>query len=317
MTAVGKFVVAAALLAVLAWNVEWGEAAGLVGRLSWWTLAVTLAGMVCELSLSVWKWSRALNMHGLDFPYGYLFRSACAGYFFNNFLPTSVGGDAYRVYRTLPADGYRSRAVSAVLVDRVSGFGALLTLGALGAGWMLRDSAIAQVYLALYLWAGSAAFGLLLALRCGWFRSLANRLRALKAFDAVLHNMEHLKRSPTAWLAQIALSFAFQLTSVAIVYWLFAQTGPPVPFAACALIAAAAGMAAVLPVSINGIGLMEGSFVLTAVALGAGYDEALLVAVVRRLMIAFVSLLCGLVYLAEGKPIMPGAAAPPRGASGG
>jgi uncharacterized protein (TIRG00374 family) len=272
MNTAAKFVVAAVLLSALAWNIDWERAGAVVGRLHWWTVAVVLGGMALELLLSVAKWSLALNMHGLAFPFGYLFRSLCAGYFLNNFLPTSIGGDAYRVYRTLPAEGYRSRAVSAVLVDRVSGFGALLTLGAAGAAAVGGDSAVARAYLALFVGGGSAVAGLLLALRFGWFRPLANRLRHLKAFEAAAHNVEHLKQSPKAWLRQVALSFTFQTTSVAIVYWLFAQTGEPLPFARCALVAAAAGMAAVLPVSINGIGLMEGSFVVTAVALGAGYD---------------------------------------------
>jgi uncharacterized membrane protein YbhN (UPF0104 family) len=103
------------------------------------------------------------------------------------------------------------------------------------------------------------------------------------------------------WIYVIALSFAFQGTSILILYWLFMQLGFSVSLQQCALMAAASGIAAVLPLSINGVGLMEGSLVGMAIALGVDYDSALLVAVVRRAMMAVTSALCGVAYLLEPK----------------
>lgn len=299
---VAKPLVAVLLLALLIWQVDWAEASALLGRISPATLLVVLAAMLAELALSVWKWSCALRIHGLGHPYAYLFRTAATGYFLNNFLPTSVGGDAFRVYRTLPADGYRSRAVSAVLVDRATGLGALLTLGALGALRLWPDQPLASAYLSLYLAGGVGAAVGLLALKLGLFERLTARIQHLKPVDAIRHNAERLLGAGRAWALQIGLAFAFQLISASIVFWLFQRTGPAMPFSTCALIAAAAGLAGFLPISLNGIGLVESSFVAMAVGLGADYDQAVLVALVRRLMIVFLSLLCGLVYLSEGRP---------------
>jgi uncharacterized protein (TIRG00374 family) len=296
-----KLAVAGILIVVLLRGFDFSEAAALISRLHWWALAIALLAMIGEMLLSAWKWSRALTMHGMEFPYGYLLRTCCTGYFFNNFLPTSIGGDAYRVLRTLPTDGYRSRAVSAVLVDRVIGIGALLSLGAVGAV-VVRDIQVAHAYLILYTLAVAAGLVLIAAMYFGWFRALTERLRHLKAVDAIEHNLDRLSKARAGWVQQIVLSVAFQCSSIGIVYWLFMQTGDTVPFALCALIAAAAGTAALLPLSINGVGLMEGSFVAMAAAVGIDYDQALLVAVVRRLIMLTLSLLCGLVYLAEGRP---------------
>jgi uncharacterized membrane protein YbhN (UPF0104 family) len=204
------------------------------------------------------------------------------------------------VFKTMPRDGYRSRALAAVLIDRGAGFAALLTLGAGGAllNW---NSNIAKAYLSIYGFGVAAGAIGLLGLNFAWFRPLTNKIRHLKAFDAIEHNVERLRKARADWVRQFGLSLAFQTTSVSLVYWLFLQTGPAVPFGQCALATAAAGMAALMPLSINGIGLMEGSFVAMSVALGVDYDHALLVAIVRRVMIAFLSLLCGIVYLAEGR----------------
>lgn len=300
-----KVVVTLALIAFLLANVDWTQGRLLAQKLTWSTVAVVLLAMCTELAISVWKWSRALVMHGLRYPYGYLFRAVCTGFFLNNFLPTSIGGDAYRVYRTLPSDGYRSRAVSAILVDRATGIGVLLTLGAIGAASLFTTSAIGRAYLSIYFSAVVAGFAVMFALYSGWLRPLTRRLRGHAAFDALAHNVTLLRRAGPAWVQQISLSAVFQLISVSIVYWLFHRISADVSFAKCALMTAAAGFAAFLPLSINGIGLMEGSFVAMAVALGVDYDQALLVAIIRRLMIAFLSLLCGVVYLLEGRPKIP------------
>ena len=293
-----KFIVAGILLYILLRKVDFSSLSDLLHRLRWWTLPPVFVAMAGEIILSAWKWSQALRMHALAYPYGYLLRTVCTGYFLNNFLPTSIGGDAYRVYRTVPQDGYRSRAVSAILVDRVLGILALLTMGAAGALWNL-GSQIAKTYLGIYcLGVIGAALGLA-ALFLGLFKPLVNKVRHLKAVDAVEHNLGRLRAARWEWLRQAILSLAFQSVSVSIVFWLFSQAGQPVSFSMCALIAAAAGIAALLPLSINGIGLMEGSFVAMAVGLGVDYEQAVVVALLRRSMMLLQSLLCGLVYLSE------------------
>lgn len=298
MKQVIKTLVAMGLIAFLISSVDTSEARKIAERLHWWAFLVAFLIMVNELVLSAWKWSRALNMHDISYPFGFLLRVVCAGFFLNNFLPTLVGGDAYRVYRTVPKDGYRSRALSAVLVDRTAGFAMLLTLGA-GGALLELESATARWYLVVYVCAGLAGMVLLLALQRGWLSGLTRRIRHLKAFDAIEHNVGRLPRARVEWLRQIGLSLLFQLLSVFLVYWLFSQSGAAVPYHMCAMITATAGMAALIPLSLNGIGLMEGSFVVMATALGVDYEQAVLVSIVRRLMMLFLSLLCGLVYIAE------------------
>jgi glycosyltransferase 2 family protein len=295
-----KIGVALALVAALVYGVDWNEARGLIGRVTVITFIVVAAAMLVELALSAVKWSWALRMHGLVFDFAHLFRAICTGYFLNNFLPSAIGGDAYRVYRTLPPDGYRSRALSAVIVERGTGFGALLALGALGA-LALTETAAARAYLIAVSVGGVAGLAILFALSRGALTWLKSRLSRLKLVDAIEHNIGMLTKARGEWIYVIALSFAFQATSILILYWLFMQLGFSVSLQQCALMAAASGIAAVLPLSINGVGLMEGSLVGMAIALGVDYDSALLVAVVRRLMMAVTSALCGVAYVLEPK----------------
>jgi uncharacterized membrane protein YbhN (UPF0104 family) len=70
---------------------------------------------------------------------------------------------------------------------------------------------------------------------------------------------------------------------------------------AALLIKVAAGLAAVLPISISGIGVIEGSIVGAGVALGVGYDSAFLAAMILRVLSLITGLGCGVVYAFEGK----------------
>jgi PAS domain S-box-containing protein len=119
--------------------------------------------------------------------------------------------------------------------------------------------------------------------------------------SAVLNRIRHamglLHNRTGQWSALLAASIAFQAISIAIIFALFAGLDANVGPAECALIAAMVGVAAALPLSINGLGLMEGALVGGAVALGIGYEEALVVAFVRRLLATCLAAGCGLVHL--------------------
>lgn len=297
-----KVVIALALLAVLVRGVDWQQAQQMLERVSLAALAATLIAMLWELALSAWKWTWTLRMHALEYRFGYLLQVLAKGYFINNFLPTAVGGDAYRVFRTMPNDGFKSRAVSAVLLDRVSGLAALLILGAVGACWLWRDSPVARWYLSLCIAGGLGGLLVLGVIYKGWLKALTNRVRHLAVFAAIEHNLGYLTAARKEWVYVVALSLAFQVTSISIVYWLFGRIDYPITWAACALMTAAAGVAAVLPISINGIGVMEGSLVGMAVALGVEYDSALLVAILRRLLMVALSIVCGATFLFEREP---------------
>jgi PAS domain S-box-containing protein len=140
-------------------------------------LAGAFVAMGIGLVVSAWKWSWALRMHNLRYPYPFLLRTLCIGFFFNGFLPTAVGGDAYRVLRTLPHDGYRSRALSAVVVERAMGFLALIVLGGIGALRLAQQYPVARQYWYVLLVLAVLGISGFIALGGGWLHRIAYRWR--------------------------------------------------------------------------------------------------------------------------------------------
>jgi hypothetical protein len=299
-----KALVACALLGALALGVDWRSIPAQLAVLDWRLALLGLAVVLLELPANASKWSFSLRLHGLAFGWVYLWRTGCFGFFFNNFLPSAIGGDVYRVYRTMAPGAARSPAVSAVLVERAVGLAAMLCNGAVGALLLVHTSPLARAYLGLAAAGAGVAAAFAICLKLGWFDRAGALLGRLAFLKPVQANLRRIARPSRAWALLIAGSFVFQFLATAVVYLAFASVGADLSIAAAALVTAAAGIAAVLPISISGIGVVEGSIAGTAVALGAGYDAAVLAAIVVRLQALAVGAACGLLYLTEsgGRP---------------
>ena len=67
------------------------------------------------------------------YSFGGLTSSFLVATFFNNFLPSNIGGDVIRITDTAPAAGSKTLATTVVLIDRGIGLLGLVLVAALGA----------------------------------------------------------------------------------------------------------------------------------------------------------------------------------------
>lgn len=293
-----KVVVPIVLIGFLLSQFDWARARVELAAVPPLYLLLLFAAMVVELGVSTVKWSYALRMHNLRYPLGYLWRALCSGFFLNAFLPSAVGGDVYRVYKTLPTDGFQSRALSAVLIERAAGLLTLLAFGAAGAFVIADEHRAARVYCDAMIAVTIAGVLGIVALERGWLTGLTAGWDRFRPLRAVHHSMGLLKHRGREWLLLILGSALFQAMSIAILFCLFALLSANATLAECAFIAALVGLAAVLPISINGIGVMEGALVAGAVMVGIDYDKAVLVAFLRRMLNLSLAAACGLLHAA-------------------
>jgi glycosyltransferase 2 family protein len=292
---------AVGLILVLVRLVDWQSAVQHFYALEWSIAVFALAGLCLQFVTSAWKWRHAMRIHGLTFDLWPLTRIYATGLFFNYFLPSTIGGDAYRAISTLPSDGVRSRAVSAVLIERVVGFAALLALGCAGALAEFERSSLARAFLAVAAIAAVVGCAVLAFLWARPFEPLSPRWRSSKVAQALGQNVTLLRTAGSKWFTLIGSSLVFQVIAIAIIYLLFRSLDTEVSWSACALIAALAGLASVVPISINGIGVVEGAFAGTAVALGVDYEPALAVALLIRVLVLPISIVFGLWYVWRGE----------------
>ncbi|NER32087.1 MAG: flippase-like domain-containing protein, partial [Symploca sp. SIO1C4] len=67
------------------------------------------------------RWRLLLRAQGVNASIPDLLKSYMVGIFFSNFLPSTLGGDAVRVYDAWQLGASKSRAVATVIVDRFLG----------------------------------------------------------------------------------------------------------------------------------------------------------------------------------------------------
>ncbi len=98
--------------------------------------AVTIAGLM----ITFLRWHLLVRAVGLPFSRYNAIRLGLVGYYFNTFLPGSVGGDLLKAYFIARDQGRRTVAVATVIVDRVIGQWALILFVTISGGvmWLLE-----------------------------------------------------------------------------------------------------------------------------------------------------------------------------------
>ena len=280
-------------------GISWHELPRLIVGYKWEFALAAFIGLAIQFPISGLKWLTALRVCNVDLSFSRLTRLYCISHFVGQFLPTSIGGDAYRVFRVLPLVEPHSRAVTSIVIDRIVGLAALLFLGAVGAVYLVDHFKLSQGYLTFLGFGAIGAVAVAVALYLGWFGVIRRKLQHIKMVTAIQEDLMQLLRAGWKWLPLLIMSFVFQLTAVGIVYMLFLGAGSHIGFAEVALIAAITGVAGILPLAINGIGVTEGTITLAGVALGADYEDAAVAAILLRLTVLPLSVLCGVLYWRE------------------
>jgi uncharacterized protein (TIRG00374 family) len=141
----------------------------LKGRIHWEYLA--LAAAICAASslLTFVRWYVLVRAVGLPFTIADALRLGLVGFYFNTFLPGSVGGDILKAAFLAREQSRRTVAVATVVMDRILGLWALFwlvaTLGGVfwiaglfpekaqhGCGWIILLSAIIVLVSAIGWW---------------------------------------------------------------------------------------------------------------------------------------------------------------------
>ncbi|MEI7772211.1 MAG: lysylphosphatidylglycerol synthase transmembrane domain-containing protein [Chloroflexales bacterium] len=120
-----RFLVSGGLLTYLIWKADPASvwAAWQQADLRLLALAV-LIQLLC-IAISAAKWGVLLRAHDQQQPYPWLLAIYFVGQFANNFLPTSVGGDAIRIVQLGRRIGSYAQSSASVFMERLTGFLAL------------------------------------------------------------------------------------------------------------------------------------------------------------------------------------------------
>ena len=128
-----KIAVSLLLLYFLFSRVDVGELWADARQASVLGLAIALFIYTLNMVASAWRWHILLEAQRVHVPRLRLFGSLLVAAFFNNFLPSNIGGDVIRIRDTAGPAQSKTLATTVVLVDRGLGLLALVLVAAIGA----------------------------------------------------------------------------------------------------------------------------------------------------------------------------------------
>jgi hypothetical protein len=258
-----------------------------------------------------WRWLLAAALP--DAPRtSYLYALVIVGMFFNFLLPSTVGGDVVRAEMVKGSVGGRTHAYFSIVVARLLGF-----LGVLALGVLAVAGAFAAIgWFDLQLTLGAAVVVVPATAFAAWMLSgpdlsrlgslLPARLAA--ALQRVQDALADYAAYPgVLWRVFVTAVIANAIGTVGVVWALAEGLSIDVPayfhFIAVPLVM----LVALVPVSINGIGLREGAFALLYAKVGVGAGAAVSLSLAFTAVLALLSVLGGLILLLPRRA-WPGAA---------
>lgn len=290
-----RMFVSAVLLAVLVSRIDFEGAFPKdrhLSNLAWFAAAILMATI--GIVLSAWRWQRVLLAFGTPVPLRALTGHYFAGQFVGNVLPSTIGGDVLRISRSSKNIGSRETAFAAVALERLSGFVALPLLCLFGflVDPSLLDSGTAWVALLV---SGIALAALVAILVLAAHPKLAGRFREhenwMRFIGAAHIGVEQLRGDPRAALAILGTAMIYQVSVVLTVGFVVLTIGAPVPVGAVIAFVPVVAMAQVIPISLSGLGVREGMFVLLLHPLGIPNGQAIGIGLLWYLTMLLVSLL--------------------------
>jgi glycosyltransferase 2 family protein len=251
-------------------------------------------------TLSAYRWRILLRSRGTDASIRFLVESYIVGMFFNNFLPSTIGGDIYRTYDSWRLGQSKSGALAVVFVDRFLGLLALMLFALLA---LLNTNQLTASIPYLSVWLGLGMLGIVIFI---WLifspsRWLADFISTIKLpfgskIQAIVAAFLAFKGERNVLVKALILSILLQVNVVVHYFFIARSLSLPIPFLSFFLIIPVATVITMLPISVNGIGVRENVYIFFFAAFAVSRPEAVAFAWIAYGMLVLQGILGGILY---------------------
>ncbi len=286
------------LLLYLALNwVNLGRVADRLSQIDPRWIALALLAPLAQNFVLTLRWRIILSRCGSDLPLGQMFRFSMVALFFNQTLPSSVGGDAMRIWLVGKQANWRAATYS-VLVDRVVGVVALAMLVTACLPWTLALVRNPVGRSALLLIGLGCIMGGVVFVSLAW-----EHLRILQRWAPTRHLAASatvaagILRSPATLVKVFGLSFVIHLLTAFNAWCAARSVGAELSFTYALFLVLPVILIAIVPVSIAGWGIREGAMVAAFGYAGLAPGDGLIVSLLYGATYLVIGAIGGLVWV--------------------
>jgi uncharacterized protein (TIRG00374 family) len=281
------------LLGLVASGLDWSRIAHRLrdGRPIDFAFAVAL--VLLALVVGAWRWRALLHRAGVPLGLSRLARIYAVSTFSATFLPSTAGGDVSRALLVARRGPELRRAVVSIFVDRIGGLAGLVVLAwvafALAPERVPDDARALLIWSTVALTAASVVACVAMLRGTHLLRRLVPRRLAATAQDVrgVLSGYARDSRLLATWLG---LSIAYQALIAFQLVVLARAIDVELSFATAAVALALVTLITLIPISIGGFGVREGSYVVLLGGVSIAASDATLISLLSAATLLVASL---------------------------
>ena len=248
-----------------------------------WVFAAILA-MVGNVVVSSWRLKYILSIFKLKKSLDYLADLYLIGNFYNNFLPTQMGGDIYKAYKLSKDLKKSGEGTFTIFMDRFSGLVVLFIVGLFGL--FIRFGMLGFIISIILFVVGLYSYSFVLNHFSKKIKFVAKFKKANDVF------LSHKNKAISVFLTAMVV----QIFAIASQLFAFYAVGVDIPIWSALLYFPLITLLGLIP-SINGIGVQDSAFIFFFGTLGILGEQAFAASILYHLMRFSFSLLGGALLL--------------------
>ncbi len=291
------------LLLLIVRHVDPEQAWQAVSQVAPGTILLAILLQLASNCVATYRWSLIMARIGFRHPFSFYLRSFFKGTFFNQGLPTSIGGDGIRILDCSREKGSAEDAFYGVFIDRIVGLAGLLLLNicALLFNPHLLPPSVRYPLLLIMI----ALFsGLILLFFLRRFRCITTS-RILGYLGRLSERYFQVYATVGSVGLQTGLSVLTHLLAMTAFYVLGIAIGLDYPLQVYLALVPPVILLTILPLSLAGWGIREGAMVGFFLLIGADRSRVLSFSILYGLLVLVCSLPGLAVYLGERRTARP------------
>jgi len=304
-----KILISAALLYLALRKVDLTELLSRFTASSLFWIAMAIAVTFLQIFIGVLRWREISTECGAPLELGRAMRYNVIGSFFNQTLPSAIGGDAVRLWLVARAGAGWRAATYSIFVDRAIGLVALAVVIAASLPWsyqLITDphGRSALLLLDLVALVGGVGFLIFGALKWPWLKTwwATHHLHACAVIaNRVIFNMT---RGPVVAI----LSFVVHALAAVIAWCVVQAIAAPVSFGQIFLLIPPVMLITLMPISIAGWGVREATMGLAFGFAGLAPNEGVNISLLFGAVSFIVGAFGGLVWILSAEKAAQGSA---------
>lgn len=302
-----KAVVSAGLLFWLLQRIGISEFGSHVAKTSWEPVAIVWLLQTILVLMQAERWLIIARRLGIDVQFRQAWHSVYIGQFFNQVFPSSIGGDAMRIWCLTRWSVRISAAIASVALERIVALFAVPVIALAGIRALLRIVSPWPLRLGLIGLLAAFAVGLIVLL---WLDRvpLPRKIASSRMVQRVWRIPATARQVFLSWncISRTTLLSVVIHASLGISFWLLAfGLGVRAPLVDFVVLAPLVMLITAVPISIGGWGLREGAMITAMSLIGIPASTSLAISVEFGLVMIVVGIPGGLIWLLDKAEAIP------------